>query len=59
MEQLKLTLSEQEQRTYAELFGMCDIENTGKVTGGKALDLFVSSGLSQDELHKVSLSKTR
>lgn len=53
MEQLKLTLSEQEQRTYAELFGMCDIENTGKVTGGKALDLFVSSGLSQDELHKI------
>ena len=51
MESLKL--NEQEQRTYAELFGVCDVENTGKVTGVKAYDLFLTSGLTQDVLHKV------
>ena len=51
MDSLKLT--EQEQRNYAELFSVCDLENTGKVTGVKAFDLFLTSGLTQDVLHKV------
>ena len=51
MEGLKLT--DQEQRVYGELFGLCDVEATGKVTGLKASELFLSSGLSQETLHQV------
>ena len=54
MESLKLSLSDQEQRVYAELFGMWDRENTGKVSGLKAFELFVTSGLAQDVLHQVN-----
>lgn len=54
MESLKL--NEQEQRVYAELFGSCDVENTGKVTGVRASELFLSSGLPQDILQQVNNS---
>ena len=46
--------SEQEQRTYAELFSVCDVENTGKISGVKAAELFLTSGLTQEVLHQVS-----
>ena len=53
MESLKL--SDQEKRIYAELFGALDVENTGKVNGKKATDLFLSSGLTQEILHQVNM----
>jgi len=51
MESLKL--SDQEKRIYAELFGALDVENTGKVNGKKATELFLTSGLTQDVLHQI------
>ena len=50
-----LRLSDQEQRVYAELFGACDVENSGKVSGPKASELFLKTGLTQDVLHQVRL----
>jgi len=52
MEALKWT--EQEQRTYADLFAVCDVENTGKVSGIKASELFLTSGLPQEILHQIT-----
>ena len=49
-------MSDHEQRVYAELFGACDTENSGKVTGPKASELFLKTGLSQDTLHQVEIS---
>ncbi len=48
-----LRLNDQEQRVYAELFSACDVDNSGKVTGPKASELFLQSGLTQDMLHQV------
>ena len=50
-----LRLSDHEQRVYAELFGACDVENSGKVSGPKASELFLKTGLTQDILHQVRL----
>ena len=47
-------LNEQEQRIYADLFCRCDAGNSGKVTGIKATELFVCSGLPPETLHQVS-----
>ena len=48
-----LRLSDQEQRVYAELFGACDVENCGKISGLKASELFRKTGLTQEVLHQV------
>lgn len=48
-----MQLSEQETRLFNELFTMCDTENTGRVFGPKASELFMNSGLSTDTLHQV------
>lgn len=52
MEGLKLT--QIEQRNYGELFQLCDVDGTGKITGIKASDLFLSSGLGQETLLQVN-----
>ncbi|XP_033740073.1 ralBP1-associated Eps domain-containing protein 1-like isoform X5 [Pecten maximus] len=49
-----LTLSQQEQICYGELFQTCDVDGTGRITGVRASDLFLSSGLSQDHLMQVT-----
>lgn len=49
-----LKLSQQEQRTYGELFQLCDVDGTGRITGIKASELFLSSGLGQDALLQIS-----
>ena len=48
-----LRLSDQEQRVYADVFAACDVENSGKVSGLKASELFLKTGLTQDVLHQV------
>lgn len=48
-----LRLNDLEQRLYNELFNMCDAEGNGKITGPKASELFVKSGLSHEILHQV------
>jgi hypothetical protein len=53
MENLKLT--EQELRVYAELFAACDSENSGRVPGVRASELFLSSGLQNEILFQVRL----
>jgi len=52
MEALKL--SQLEQRNYGELFQLCDVDGTGKITGIKASELFLSSGLGQEALLQVN-----
>ncbi|KAI0240795.1 RalBP1-associated Eps domain-containing protein 1 [Lamellibrachia satsuma] len=47
-------LNEQEQRIYADLFCRCDAGNSGKVTGIKATELFVCSGLPPETLHQIT-----
>lgn len=49
-----LKLSQQEQRNYGELFQLCDVDGTGRITGIKASELFLSSGLGQDALLQIS-----
>ena len=51
MEALKL--NEHEQRVYGELFSQCDNDSSGKVTGVKATELFLTSGLPQETLQQV------
>lgn len=48
-----LTLSQQEQIYYGELFQTYDVDGTGKITGVHASDLFLSSGLTQEHLMQV------
>ncbi len=48
-----LRLSDHEQRVYAELFGTYDVEACGKISGPKAAELFVKTGLTQDVVHQV------
>lgn len=50
-----LKLSQQEQRNYGELFQLCDVDGTGRITGIKASELFLSSGLGQDALLQVNI----
>ena len=52
MEVLKLT--QLERRNYEELFQLCDVDGTGKITGIKASELFLSSGLGQEALLQIS-----
>ena len=47
-------LNDQEQRIYADLFCRCDAGNSGKVTGIKATELFMCSGLPPETLHQVN-----
>lgn len=48
-----LKLDSREQQYYGELFQSCDIEGNGKITGPKASELFLASGLSSDVLKQV------
>ncbi|KAK7480159.1 hypothetical protein BaRGS_00028544, partial [Batillaria attramentaria] len=48
-----LKLGDLEQQYYAELFQTCDVEGTGKITGMKASELFLASGLNQDALKQI------
>ena len=48
-----LKLDEQEHRYFGELFAACDVENTGKVPGVKASELFLTSGLPLEALAQV------
>ncbi|KAK2186760.1 hypothetical protein NP493_190g06065 [Ridgeia piscesae] len=47
-------LNDQEQRIYADLFCRCDAGNSGKVTGIKATELFMCSGLPAETLHQIT-----
>ncbi|CAG5128012.1 unnamed protein product, partial [Candidula unifasciata] len=49
-----LKLGAKEQQYYAELFQACDSEGSGKVTGPKASELFLTSGLSPDVLIQIT-----
>ncbi len=51
MEILKLT--EQERKAYSDWFSQCDVENRAKVSGVKASELFISSGLPTELLYQV------
>lgn len=46
-------LTDKEQSYYAELFQTCDVDGTGKFSGGQVSELFRASGLSQDILIQV------
>ena len=48
-----LKLGERELQYYNELFQACDVEGSGKVTGIKASELFLASGLNPDILKQV------
>lgn len=52
MEALKL--NESELRYFGDLFSASDVENTGKVSGIKAAELFKMSQLSSEVLQQVS-----
>ncbi|XP_064628229.1 ralBP1-associated Eps domain-containing protein 1-like isoform X3 [Lineus longissimus] len=52
MENLKL--SDQELRFYAELFAACDSENSGRVPGVRASELFLTSGLHNEILFQIA-----
>jgi hypothetical protein len=48
-----VTFSENEQRHFAELFSAIDTENSGKISGARALDLLRRSCLSAEDIQKV------
>ncbi|CAH1224937.1 REPS1 [Branchiostoma lanceolatum] len=48
-----LTLTDAEQKLYSELFGTCDVEHTGRVSGTRASELFLASQLPHDTLQQV------
>ncbi|XP_074650205.1 ralBP1-associated Eps domain-containing protein 1-like isoform X2 [Tubulanus polymorphus] len=52
MDAIKLT--DQEQRVYGELFNACDVENSAKIPGVKASELFLTSGLPHETLFQVA-----
>eukprot|EP00058_Branchiostoma_floridae_P000363 XP_002585851.1 hypothetical protein BRAFLDRAFT_73388 [Branchiostoma floridae] len=49
-----LTLSEAEQKLYSELFGTCDVDHTGRVSGTRASELFLASQLPHDTLQQIT-----
>ncbi|XP_035825555.1 ralBP1-associated Eps domain-containing protein 1 isoform X2 [Aplysia californica] len=49
-----LKLGDRELQYYAELFQACDVEGSGKITGPKASELFLASGLSPDILKQIT-----
>ena len=54
-----MKLNEQDLKLFGELFAMCDAENTGKISGPKASELFITSGLSHEVLHEVNFVNER
>jgi hypothetical protein len=46
-------LTEREQIYYGELFQTCDVDGTGKFSGGQVAELFRASGLTQEVLSQV------
>lgn len=49
-----MKLDAREQQYYAELFQACDVEGSGKITGPKATELFLASGVSSDILKQIN-----
>ncbi|XP_066274907.1 ralBP1-associated Eps domain-containing protein 1-like isoform X3 [Branchiostoma lanceolatum] len=49
-----LTLTDAEQKLYSELFGTCDVEHTGRVSGTRASELFLASQLPHDTLQQIT-----
>ncbi|KAK3776483.1 hypothetical protein RRG08_023833 [Elysia crispata] len=49
-----MKLDAREQQYYAELFQACDVEGSGKITGPKATELFIASGVSPDILKQIT-----
>lgn len=48
-----IALRDHEAKHFADLFAICDCDNSGKVSGPNASELFIKSGLSRDVLHEV------
>ncbi|CAL1542658.1 unnamed protein product [Lymnaea stagnalis] len=49
-----IKLGSREQQYYAELFQACDVEGSGKITGPKASELFLASGLNPEILKQIT-----
>ncbi|KAL4232733.1 RalBP1-associated Eps domain-containing protein 1 [Mactra antiquata] len=49
-----MNLTEREQAYYAELFQTCDVDGTGKFSGGQVAELFRGSGLTQEILVQIT-----
>ena len=51
-----MELSETEQRLYGELFDRLEDKNAGgkRITGVRASELFLASGLPQETLHRIT-----
>ncbi|XP_060589373.1 ralBP1-associated Eps domain-containing protein 1-like isoform X2 [Ruditapes philippinarum] len=47
-------LTEREQSYYGELFQTCDVDGTGKFSGGQVAELFRASGLTQEVLSQIT-----
>lgn len=54
--QAKLNLTADEKRLFAQLFGACDDEGLGVVTGEAAVKFFEKSGLTSGILGDVSVN---
>ncbi|XP_055888060.1 ralBP1-associated Eps domain-containing protein 1-like isoform X1 [Biomphalaria glabrata] len=50
----KMNLQSREQQYYAELFQACDVEGSGKISGPKASELFMASGLNPEILKQIT-----
>lgn len=48
-----MMLTDQEQSYYGELFQTCDVDGSGKLTGGHVTELFRQSGLPPETLLQV------
>ena len=53
----QIYLGDSELKYYAELFTTYDVENSGKISGPNASELFITSGLSHETLFEVELYK--
>lgn len=53
-----VSLSEQEQRYYAGLHGLCQADASGALSSGKVAELFKASQLPPESLHKVGVRLT-
>jgi len=53
-----VSFNENEQRYFNELFSFLDSDNSGNISGSKALEFLRMSGLPQEEIQKVSVPST-
>ncbi|KAH9491537.1 hypothetical protein Btru_030879 [Bulinus truncatus] len=47
-------INSREVQYYAELFQACDVEGSGKISGPKASELFIASGLNPEILKQIT-----